>query len=75
MYFSLPLSCSLSYPLISYPGYFTNDEGKTIAASLYSHYHVTVALYELELAAKEFWGSKSGSVPVGTARQDLPERS
>lgn len=60
--------------------YFTNDQWKADAfplslVSLYSHYPVTVALCELELAAKGFWGSKSGPVLEGTVQQDLPEHS
>lgn len=75
IYFSLPLPCPLSCPFISYPRYFTNVQGKANAPSLYSHYRVTVVQCELELAAKGFWGSKSGPVSVGTARQDWPEHS
>lgn len=55
--------------------YFINDQGKADAPSLYSHYPVTVALCELELAAKGFWDSKSDPVLVGTVQQDLPEHS
>lgn len=55
--------------------HFSNDQGEADAPSLYSHCPVTVALCELELAAKGFWGSKSDPVLVGTVQQDLPEHS
>lgn len=55
--------------------HFSNDQGEADTPSLYSHCPVTVALCELELAAKGFWGSKSDPVLVGTVQQDLPEHS